>query len=54
MEGFMEIIDYYDEKNSKKLGSADRKYVHDNDLWHREIAVWVMNQNNEILLHKTL
>ena len=52
MEGFMEIIDYYDEKNSEKLGSADRKYVHDNDLWHREIAVWVMNKNKEILLQR--
>ena len=48
----MEIINYYNEKNSEKLGCADRNYVHDNNLWHREIAVWVMNNNREILLER--
>ena len=48
----MEIINYYNEKNSEKLGCADRDYVHDNNLWHREIAVWVMNNNREILLER--
>ena len=48
----MEIINYYNEKNSEKLGCADRNYVHNNNLWHREIAVWLMNNNKEILLER--
>lgn len=48
----MEIIDYYDEKNNKKLGKNDRKYVHGNNLWHREIAVWVINKEKKILLQR--
>jgi len=48
----MEIINYYNENNNERLGEADRKYVHDNNLWHREVAVWVMNKDKEILLQR--
>lgn len=48
----MEIIDYYDKENDKKLGENDRKYVHDNNLWHREVAVWVINKEKKILLQR--
>lgn len=48
----MEIINYYDENNNKRLGKAERRYVHDNNLWHREVAVWVMNKDKEILLQR--
>lgn len=48
----MEIIDYFDIDNKEKLGSAERMYVHENNLWHREVAIWVMNENNEILLER--
>ena len=48
----MELLEYFNENNTKKIGNAERDYVHKNDLWHREVAVWVMNEKNEILLQK--
>ena len=48
----MELLEYFDEKNEKSVGVAERVYVHENNLWHREIAVWVMNEKNEVLLQR--
>ena len=48
----MAIINYYDEKNNEKIGEADRKYVHNNNLWHREVAVWLINKEKKILLQR--
>lgn len=48
----MEILEYYNENNTKKIGEIEREYIHINNLWHREIAVVVINENKEILLQK--
>lgn len=48
----MELLEYYDGKNEKKLGIAEREEIHENNLWHREIAVWVINEKNELLLQR--
>jgi len=49
---FMEIIEVYLEDNETKVDELEREYVHDNNLWHREVAVWVINDNGEILIQK--
>ena len=48
----MELLEYFNEDNTKCIGTAERDYVHKNELWHREVAVWVMNEQNEVLLQK--
>lgn len=48
----MEILEYYNRENTVKLGEDERDKVHENNLWHREIAVWILNENNEVLLQK--
>ena len=48
----MEFLDYYDEENNNKLGVEERKIAHNNGLWHREVAIWVLNEKDEILLQK--
>ena len=48
----MEILEYFDEKNEKILGEAERDYIHEKNLWHREVAVWIMNEANEVLLQR--
>lgn len=48
----MELLEYYDEKNEKKLGIAERDKIHKNNLWHREISVWILNEKNEVLLQR--
>lgn len=47
----MELLDFYNEKNEKK-GVLERNLVHKNNLWHREITVWILNEKNEILLQR--
>ena len=32
----MELLEYYDEKNEKKLGIAERSNIHKNNLWHMD------------------
>ena len=48
----MELLEYFDEKNEKSLGIAERDYIHKNNFWHREVAVWVLNEKNELLLQR--
>lgn len=48
----MELLQYFDEKNEKCIGIEERDCIHENNLWHREIAVWVMNEKNELLLQR--
>lgn len=48
----MEILEYYNSENTVKLGKDERDKVHENNLWHREIAVWILNAKNEVLLQK--
>ena len=48
----MEYLDVVDEKNNLTGKVEERDIVHKNGLWHREISVWIMNQNGDVLLQK--
>ena len=48
----MEYLDCYDEENKCKIGVEERETVHSKGIWHREVAVWVLNEKNEVLLQK--
>lgn len=48
----LELLDVFDEENQKKVGIAERGVVHYYNLWHREIACWIINEKNEILLQR--
>lgn len=48
----LELLDVYTEDNETKIGKAERKVVHYFNLWHREIACWIVNDKNEILLQR--
>lgn len=48
----MEMLEYYDENNQECIGTAERDYIHKNNLWHREVAVWILNDKNELLLQR--
>lgn len=48
----MEFLDYYDSENKTKLGTKERDLVHEENLWHREISVWILNDKNEVLVQK--
>lgn len=48
----MELLDYYDSENKEKLGTKERDLVHEENLWHREVSVWVLNENKELLVQK--
>ena len=48
----MELLEYYDEKNEELIGIEERDYIHKNNLWHREVAVWVRNEKNQVLIQR--
>jgi len=48
----MELLEYFDEENKNSLGVCERDLVHKDNLWHREVAVWIMNEKNELLLQR--
>lgn len=48
----LELLDVFDEKNEKRIGCAERGVVHYYNLWHREIACWILNEKNEVLLQR--
>jgi len=48
-----ECVKVYDENNKWTGKKIDRKTAHDNKLFHREVALWVVDKsNNSILLQK--
>lgn len=47
-----EYLDIFDENNKSLNEKKERKIVHEKGLWHREIAVWILNEKNEILIQK--
>lgn len=47
-----EMLEVYTEDNKRKIGIADRGVVHYFNLWHREIACWIINEKNEILIQR--
>ena len=48
----LELLDVYTEDNKERIGIAERGVVHYYNLWHREIACWIINEKNEILLQR--
>lgn len=43
----MEYLDVYDE-NKNYIGKYDRKYVHENALWHNTVHCWLFDKNGNI------
>ncbi len=48
----MEYFDIVDENNNLIGKTEEREIVHSTGLWHREVAVWVINEKGELLLQK--
>lgn len=48
----MELLDIVDENNNLTGKVEDKDIIHNNGIWHREVAIWIMNKNGEILLQK--
>ena len=48
----MELLDIVDENNNLIGIKEDKEIVHQKGLWHREAAIWIMNENGEMLLQK--
>lgn len=48
----MEYLEIVDEENNFTGKTEERDIVHAKGLWHREIAVWIMNEKGEVLLQK--
>ena len=47
-----EYLDIFDENNVSLNQAKERTIVHKQGLWHREIAVWIINENKEVLIQK--
>jgi len=48
----MEYMDVVDENNELTGEVEDKDIIHEKGLWHREVVIWVMNENGEILVQK--
>lgn len=48
----MEYLDVVDENDNLTGGTEEREIIHTNGIWHREVAVWVMNEKGEVLVQK--
>ena len=48
----MELLDVVDENNNLTGRQEDREIVHREGLWHREVAIWIVNEKGEILLQR--
>ena len=48
----MEMLDVVDENNNFTGRIEDREIIHRDGLWHREVAIIIMNENNELLIQK--
>lgn len=46
-----EMIDQYN-KRGEKIGVIDKAIAHKNGLLHKSVHVWIINDNNEILLQQ--
>ena len=47
----MELLDIYDE-NGNLIGTEDRKIVHEKGLWHKAVAMFMINSKGQVLLQK--
>lgn len=48
----MELLDVVDENNNLTGKVEDKDIIHKNGIFHREVAIWIMNEKGEILLQK--
>lgn len=48
----MEYLDVVDENNNLTGKIEERNIIHEKGIWHREVAVWIMNEQGKILLQK--
>ena len=48
----MELLDVVDENNKLTGQIIDREIVHEKGLWHREVAVIIINEEGKMLLEK--
>lgn len=48
----MEYLDVVNENNELTGKQEERNIIHEKGIWHREVAVWIMNEKGEILLQK--
>lgn len=48
----MEMLEYFNDDNTLSMGVAERSYIHQNNLWHREVAIWIINEKNELLFQR--
>ena len=48
----MELLDVVDENNEITGQVAKREREHKENLWHRHVSAWIMNEKGEILLQK--
>ncbi len=48
----MEYLDIVDENNNLIGKKEERNIIHEKGIWHREVAVWIINEEGEILLQK--
>ena len=48
-----EMIDLLDE-SGQKIGVIDKAVAHKEGQWHRSVHVWIVNDNNQILLQHSL
>ena len=44
-----EIIDQFDEQGNY-VGTINKKIAHQKGLWHKAVHVWIVNDNDEIML----
>ena len=47
-----EYLDIVDDNNRITEKIAKKSYIHQNGIWHREVACWIMNKEGEILVQK--
>lgn len=48
----MELLDVVDENNRLTGEQLDREIIHEKGLFHREVAIWIVNEKGEILVQK--
>lgn len=48
----MEILNIVNEENKLINKKQTRQYIHENNLWHRHVSCWIINDKGEVLLQK--
>lgn len=48
----MEILDIVNEDNELTGEKETRQYIHENNLWHRHVSCWIINEKGEVLFQR--